>query len=853
VIRVLDLYCGMGGLSLGFALGIENAEILGLDIDRYAVSTYNMNLNRYGCRAVVQDVLKWEPNVEYDLVIGGVPCFLPETMVVTTSGLKEIKDMKENDMVLTHRGRLKKVTKVMCRYYKGKLVKLRLSLLRIPILVTPDHPFFVLKTRPCSLGINMPCTPTCSHKGESRNVIHYRNYGRGMYEYVRECKRYYDKYKPEWVEAEQLEPRRTFVIVTLPKGIKPPSNIPLEWGWWYIFGLYVAEGTPYVKYVYKNKRDKGKNIKRVSYMVYFSLGKHETDLINKLVRVLRRLGFNPRVREHTRNTIRVVVYSKKLYELVFSIFGKYAKGKRIPIWVLNLPKECREAFLEGVRDGDGDKEKYVTTVNPNIAFMVWLLALSLGRPASLSRVRMRDKKEIEGRIMNQSPYLYKVREIKRQSYERVGRYWFQGDHIVLEVLYKEYIDYDGVVYNLEVEEDNSYEVWGITVHNCQPYSLANTKKRGKDHPLYPTLPRFFDIVLELEPKAFLMENVKGLVMRRHIHLLEEQLDRVRGEYRIAWRVLNSAYYGVPQRRERVFVLGIRKDLGIKPSFPTPTHAEEERVTLEGKLYKWVTVREAIGDLLLIPPLNYPKKLIQTNPRHGKPIDINKPSRVVKVDGRGGDFTFDTILVPLTPEQVERIIRERMDTVRHRAPMEFPDPLDKPSRTVSSHTVEGTKRETIVIPITEHVMTEKGGWSNPRSDWGSRVMPEDRPSFTITSKHMSGQLVEIPSAEWPSNTIASNTGKNVKWAHNSIIVQGKYRRLMVRECMRLQSFPDWWSFPSNISISRKYKLVGEAVPPIMAYRLAVHIGKLLGLRTRDPNPKDFDFPYFNRSFPDISSY
>jgi len=397
---------------------------------------------------------------------------------------------------------------------------------------------------------------------------------------------------------------------------------------------------------------------------------------------------------------------------------------------------------------------------------------------------------------------------------------------------------------------------------CQPYSLANTKKRGKDHPLYPTLPRFFDIILELEPKVFLMENVKGLVTKRHKPLLEEQLDRVRGEYKVTWRVLNSAYYGVPQRRERVFVLGIRRDLGIKPSFPRPTHAEKERVTLDGKLYRWVTVREAIGDLLLVPPVNYPKKLVQTNPRHGKPIDMDKPSKTVKVDGRGGDFTFDTMLVPiLSDRQVMRILMERVDTSRHRAPMEFPDPIDKPSRTISSHTMEGTKRETIVLPITEHVMTEKGGWNNLKSDWGSRVVPSDKPSYTITEHHRSGQLVEIPSSEWlrkhppvrleePSNTIVSNTGKNVKWTHNSVIVQGRYRRLTVRECLRLQSFPDWWGFPEHISISRKYRLVGEAVPPILAYRLAVHIAKIMGWGTGEPpRQEDWMLPYFSRAFQD----
>jgi len=356
---------------------------------------------------------------------------------------------------------------------------------------------------------------------------------------------------------------------------------------------------------------------------------------------------------------------------------------------------------------------------------------------------------------------------------------------------------------------------------CQPYSTANTRKRGIQHELYPTLPRFFDIVLELKPKVFLMENVKGLMTRRHKHLLHEQLNRVRGEYSVKHQLLNAAHYGVPQRRERLFVLGIRKDLGIVPSFPAPTHGEVERVTLDGKLYKWVTVREAIGDLLVIPPVNYPMKLVQTNPEHGKPISLDEPSRTVKVDERGGDFTFDTMLIPLTPEQVERIRQEREDVTRHLAKMEFPDSLDKPSRTVSSHTIEGAKRETIVVPVTEHVMTERGGWDNPKSDWGSRVMDVDKPSNTITEKHRSGQLVSEA-----------------------------FRRLTVREALRLQSFPDWWVFPESVSISRKYKLVGEAVSPILAYRLAVHIGRLLGLKTREP-PREVEWklPFFSRSFAD----
>lgn len=277
---------------------------------------------------------------------------------------------------------------------------------------------------------------------------------------------------------------------------------------------------------------------------------------------------------------------------------------------------------------------------------------------------------------------------------------------------------------------------------CQPFSIANNKKINRSHPLFPTFPRFFDIVLTLEPDLFLLENVKGLLMKRNKHFLDEQLKRLEGKYIVKYEVLNSAYYGVPQRRQRLFVFGIRRDLGIQPSFPQETHTESN----------WVTLREAIGDLMMIPP------------------------------------TPDIIF---RPEQVERIRRERMNTRGiHWGTMEFPDSIDKPARTLSSHTIEGTKRETFVIP-----------------------------AYTITEKHRSGQLVE-----------------------------GVYRRLTVREALRIQSFPDWWRFPDSVSTSKKYKLVGEAVPPLLAYKLAIHIAKLMNWKTRQPpKPEEWNIPYFKHAF------
>jgi DNA-cytosine methyltransferase len=383
---------------------------------------------------------------------------------------------------------------------------------------------------------------------------------------------------------------------------------------------------------------------------------------------------------------------------------------------------------------------------------------------------------------------------------------------------------------------------------CQPFSLANTRKRGEDHELFPTFPRFFDVVLALRPRAFLLENVKGLALRPFRHYLEAQLRRVEGDYRVWMEILDASRHGVPQRRERLFVVGLRRGVGARFEFPKPTHAPSGYVGLDGRrIHRWLTLREAVGDLMALTPAEG-KKLVQTNPRHGKPADLDGPSRVIKVDGRGGDFCDDTVLIPLPPEQAGRY------------------------RTLSSHTVEGTKRETIVLPfvdskgevvwlpwtefqskhpplrpdepsvavvshsakssrhllapaLAEHVTTPldpRRWWVG--NEWGSRVMREGAPAFTITEKHRSGQLLPVV-----------------------------YRRLTVRECLRVQSFPDWWRFPEPCAVSRRYKLVGEAVPPILAYRLGVALGRALGLETREPpREEDWALPYFVRAFADYFS-
>jgi DNA (cytosine-5)-methyltransferase 1 len=137
---------------------------------------------------------------------------------------------------------------------------------------------------------------------------------------------------------------------------------------------------------------------------------------------------------------------------------------------------------------------------------------------------------------------------------------------------------------------------------CQPFSIGGKHRGSTDNRnLFPEAVR---AVREICPKAFVFENVKGLVRESFAkyfnyiilqltfpgvlrgkneewitHLSRLELLHTEGRetdlhYKVAFRLLNAADYGVPQRRERIFIVGIRSDLERAWSFPNPTHSRE---------------------------------------------------------------------------------------------------------------------------------------------------------------------------------------------------------------------------------------------------------------------------------------
>jgi DNA (cytosine-5)-methyltransferase 1 len=256
---------------------------------------------------------------------------------------------------------------------------------------------------------------------------------------------------------------------------------------------------------------------------------------------------------------------------------------------------------------------------------------------------------------------------------------------------------------------------------CQPFSLGgNHKAHADNRDMFPQAVR---AIRELQPQAFIFENVKGLLRKsfseyfeyvllqlqypliapRESERWEDHLRRLEEhhtgnhvqelEYNVCFRLLNSADYGVPQKRERVFIVGFRKDLDVHWSFPAPTHSNDsllwsKYVTFEywdhhglkhpdidpkikrvvNKLHStyglfapteipWQTVRDAISDLPepkkegSSTVLNHEfKEGAKTYPGHTGSF-IDEPSKTIKAGAHG---------VP----GGENMIRFEDDTVRY---------------------------------------------------------------------------------------------------------------------------------------------------------------------------------------------
>lgn len=175
---------------------------------------------------------------------------------------------------------------------------------------------------------------------------------------------------------------------------------------------------------------------------------------------------------------------------------------------------------------------------------------------------------------------------------------------------------------------------------CQGFSVANTKRHEDDERniLYKQLIRIIDAK---HPKFFLAENVKGitnLAKGKVFRMILEDFTKL--GYKVKYKILNAADYGVPQTRQRVIIIGVRKNVNFEYEYPYPTHSKD----VTNGLPRWISVSEAMKRIPdpdkpnNMPNHVYSKYKLNFNGYLGhRPLDPDKPAPTVTArgDNKGG--------------------------------------------------------------------------------------------------------------------------------------------------------------------------------------------------------------------------
>ena len=358
---------------------------------------------------------------------------------------------------------------------------------------------------------------------------------------------------------------------------------------------------------------------------------------------------------------------------------------------------------------------------------------------------------------------------------------------------------------------------------CQAYARVGRAKLREiaDHPeAYKVDPRgnlflrYLVYVKAFRPLALLMENVPDILHYGGHNVIEEMVEAldVLG-YSARYSLINSAFHGVPQMRDRVFLIAYRRELDVKVRFPKatnhmilpPGYAGTRAVALRhvdllgGAAYVW-------------PDLG----------------DKSLPGPVTAEDAIGD-------LLPIKGTSVRRGARKFTDPVRYRG--ETPGtPYQAAMRQWAGFESEGGVRDHVIryLPRDHLVFAEmRQGAEYPEAhETAIRIAQREAQRLGISAGTKAYQTLyasivppydvsKFPNRwwklrpDWPVRTLMAHIGKDT-YSHIHWDAR-QARTISVREAARLQSFPDGFVFQGAMNAA--FRQIGNAVPPLMAAAVA----------------------------------
>ena len=367
---------------------------------------------------------------------------------------------------------------------------------------------------------------------------------------------------------------------------------------------------------------------------------------------------------------------------------------------------------------------------------------------------------------------------------------------------------------------------------CQAYSLAGRGKisslKGfkKAHlndyrgSLYL---EFVRVVEEAKPTAVVMENVPEIMSYGNVDVPEKICNLLSNQgYNCKFTILNAAEYGVPQYRERFFLIGIKQGLG-EPIFPEPTHSIPDDKK-SGRIRISNYIGKSGSSFAVQAPIS--------SSQNSLPVCINtfealddlpylstfnggswKCSNTVRMDYKSDPHSAYAKLMRNWPGLP--VSEYSTANASRNTPRDFP---------IFARMKEGDKypeaNEIAMDIFNEKIesYTELAG-KKPSGELLEKIRSETVPPYSTEKFPDKWRKLD---KNQPSHTVVAHLGVDT-YSHihyDSTIARG----VTVREAARLQSFPDSYKLPA--SLSDAYKQIGNAVPPLLAYHLAMALKKSL---------------------------
>jgi site-specific DNA-cytosine methylase len=545
---VIDAFAGGGGASTGFRMAIGREVDVAINHNPVAIAMHEKN--HPSSKHYIEDVFHVDP---FEACQGRRPkamwmspdCFPAGTLIFTKKGHVPIEEIKKGDEVLTHLGRWRAVTDVMLS--KKELLQVR-GQGHPGLLVSGEHPFYVRERRPAGKPVSL----------DDPKWISAKNMGKNM----------------SWATPISI-PRTEVPKVPFVQGRRLDVTKDLLW----LAGRYVADGWTRI------------GCGRAELVI--TCGHHKTNLLRDRLSswlpksIEYKSGSNELswMERDTATAHQFSTNSRGLVEWLRSNFGHRSECKVVPTWLFGLGKEEREAFLDGYLSGDGyinesavSKTVESSTVSKGLAIGIKMIAASLGFFPRL--YRSKNSSVIQGRKVN-SKVIWKV----RWRTEGVSRAGTEIDTLHSWSPVKE-VTSTGIVsdvFNISVEEDESYVADGIVVHNCKHFSRAKGGK-PRDKKIRALAWLAIRWARTVKPEIIFLENVPEFKTWGPVDNDGNPIKEKAGKtfrlwmntlkslgYVIEHRELVAADYGAPTSRKRFYLIA-RCD-GKPIVWPDPTHGK----------------------------------------------------------------------------------------------------------------------------------------------------------------------------------------------------------------------------------------------------------------------------------------